>query len=52
MVPDDAICAALCAETDPRVACERLLAAALEAGGKDNVTLIVARFDAAPAAPR
>jgi protein phosphatase len=52
MVPDDAICAALCAETDPRVACERLLAAALEAGGKDNVTHIVARFDAAPAAPR
>jgi serine/threonine protein phosphatase PrpC len=45
MVADDAICAVLSAEADPRVACERLLAAALAAGGKDNVTLIIARFD-------
>jgi hypothetical protein len=51
MVPDDQICAVLAAEADPRRACERLLAAALEAGGTDNVTLIVARFDA-PAAGR
>lgn len=49
MVPDDQICAVLAAEADPQRACERLLAAALEAGGTDNVTLIVARFDA-PAA--
>ncbi|MDP3216913.1 MAG: SpoIIE family protein phosphatase, partial [Deltaproteobacteria bacterium] len=49
MVPDDQICAVLAAEPDPRAACQRLIAAALEAGGKDNVTVIVARFG--PAAP-
>lgn len=46
MVPDQEICSTLTAEPDPKVACERLLAAALAAGGTDNVTLIVARFDA------
>lgn len=50
MVPDEQICAVLAAGADPRGACERLLAAALEAGGKDNITVIVARFDPAPGA--
>jgi protein phosphatase len=34
------------AAADPRVACERLVALANEAGGKDNVTVIVARYEA------
>ncbi|MDO9019104.1 MAG: protein phosphatase 2C domain-containing protein [Deltaproteobacteria bacterium] len=49
MVADEEICAILAAEPDPRAACQRLITAALEAGGKDNVTVIVARCG--PAAP-
>jgi PPM family protein phosphatase len=45
-VSDDQIAAVLDAEKDPQVACERLIAAALDAGGRDNITVIVARFDA------
>jgi protein phosphatase len=47
MVPDDRIAKALAASDDLRTVCERLVAAANEAGGKDNITVIVARFDAA-----
>jgi protein phosphatase len=45
MVKDDAIAAVLREEADPRRACERLVARANETGGKDNITVIVARFD-------
>jgi protein phosphatase len=44
-VPDDLIALVLAAESDPQSACKRLVARANERGGKDNVTVIVARFD-------
>jgi PPM family protein phosphatase len=44
-VSDQQIAATLAAESDPQSACERLLALALDAGGRDNVTLIVARYE-------
>jgi serine/threonine protein phosphatase PrpC len=47
MVPDDRIAAVLQAHRDPREACERLLAEANLHGGKDNITVIAARFEAA-----
>lgn len=47
MVADDRIAEVLLRDDDPRAACERLVAMANEAGGKDNITVIVARFDAA-----
>lgn len=45
-VPDERIAATLQAETDPKIACERLVAQAIEQGGRDNVTVIVARYEA------
>jgi serine/threonine protein phosphatase PrpC len=47
MLSDDAIHAIMHGEQDPRSACESLVAAANEQGGKDNITVIVARFDGA-----
>jgi protein phosphatase len=47
MVKDEAIAEVLHAEADPRAACERLVARANEAGGKDNITVVIARFDGA-----
>lgn len=47
MVSDPDIAAVLKAETDPKTACERLVRAANEAGGKDNITAVVARFEEA-----
>jgi protein phosphatase len=47
MLPDDRIAAVLAAESDPRGACERLVAEANEAGGRDNITAVVARFEVA-----
>jgi PPM family protein phosphatase len=47
MVPDDAITAALRAESDPEPVCRTLLAQANDAGGRDNITLLIVRFDAA-----
>jgi protein phosphatase len=47
MVPESKVGAALLTTADPRKACERLVAMANEAGGRDNITAIVARFDAA-----
>ena len=44
-VPDARITATLAAETDPQLACERLVAQALKQGGGDNVTVIVARYE-------
>lgn len=45
-VPDDRIAATLRAESDPKLACERLVAQAIEQGGRDNVTVIVSRYEA------
>jgi PPM family protein phosphatase len=47
MVDDGTVCAVLGAAADPRAACQDLVARANAAGGKDNITVIVARFDAA-----
>jgi protein phosphatase len=46
MVPDGDIVAVLRSEPDPQKACERLVAEANQGGGKDNITVIVARFEA------
>jgi protein phosphatase len=47
MVPDDAIAAILRVEADPEAACTKLVAQANEAGGRDNITVLIARFDPA-----
>jgi protein phosphatase len=47
MVGDEAIFAALRAEADPEQACRTLLAAANAAGGRDNITVVIVRFDPA-----
>jgi protein phosphatase len=47
MLPDDWIAATLAAEHEPQSACERLVAEANARGGRDNITAVVARFDAA-----
>jgi protein phosphatase len=44
MVPEAAIADALRVEPDPRRACEVLVAEANRLGGRDNVTVVVARF--------
>ena len=43
---DEVIAAILATEPDPRTTCERLVAKALSQGGRDNVTVIVAKFEA------
>jgi protein phosphatase len=45
MLADDWIAAVLGSEADPRGACKRLVSEANTAGGKDNITAIVARFE-------
>ncbi len=45
MLEDARIAAILAAEAEPEAACRRLVAEANEAGGKDNVTAVVARFE-------
>ena len=47
MVPDARIAALLHEEREPRRACERLVAEANERGGRDNITVLVARFEEA-----
>jgi serine/threonine protein phosphatase PrpC len=44
MVDDEAIAATLQQHQDPQAACEALVEAALEAGGKDNVTVLVGNY--------
>ena len=44
MVTDDMIATALAAKEPAETACRRLVEIALEAGGKDNVTVVVARY--------
>jgi protein phosphatase len=46
MLPDDRIAAVLAVEHNPQTACERLVGEANRNGGKDNITAIVARFEA------
>lgn len=47
MLEDNAVAAILGAEGDSQSACERLVAEANRLGGRDNITVIVARFDVA-----
>ncbi len=44
MVERDKLAALLVEKADPTECCEALLAAALEAGGKDNITVVVGRY--------
>ena len=37
----------LAAEPDPEAACTQLVAQANEAGGRDNITVLIVRFDPA-----
>ena len=48
MVPESEITALLASERQPQRACQALVDCALEAGGKDNVTAIVADFAVIP----
>jgi protein phosphatase len=48
MVPEREIAAVLGAEPDPERACRHLVARANEAGGRDNITAVLARYEAAP----
>ena len=50
MMTDLQIASVLRTHSDPQTACERLVQGAIEAGGHDNVTVIVARCEEAPAA--
>jgi protein phosphatase len=44
MLPDELIATVLASEPDPHSACRKLVDEALQAGGKDNVTVIVTQF--------
>jgi PPM family protein phosphatase len=48
MLTNEAIAAVLRAEPDPETACTKLVTQANLAGGRDNVTVVIARFDPAP----
>jgi PPM family protein phosphatase len=52
MVDDGAIARGLARYDDPREASQHLLGEALERGGKDNVTVVVARYAISPGSPR
>jgi len=45
MVTDEAMATILRAEVDPEAACTALMAQANEAGGRDNITVLIVRFD-------
>jgi protein phosphatase len=45
MLDDNRIAGVLAAESEPEPACRRLIAEANEAGGRDNITVILARFE-------
>jgi protein phosphatase len=47
MVPDERIAAALREEPDPAAACSRLVMEANDAGGRDNITVVIARIESA-----
>lgn len=44
LVPEEAIAAAINSSASPQAACDSLIAKALEAGGKDNITAVLGRF--------
>ena len=46
MVPDVQIGEVLKLEPDPAAACQQLVDLANQAGGRDNITAVVARFEA------
>jgi len=48
MVTNEAIAATLRDEPDPETACKKLVAQANDAGGRDNITVLIVRFDPAP----
>ena len=48
MVPDAVIADTLRGNPDPEQACRTLLAQANDAGGRDNITLLIVKFDPAP----
>lgn len=45
MVSNDAIAAVLRDMSEPEAACQQLLEQAIDAGGSDNITIVLARFD-------
>jgi protein phosphatase len=45
MVSEQEIHRTLLAQPDPERACRQLLQSANDAGGKDNITIIIARFE-------
>jgi serine/threonine protein phosphatase PrpC len=45
MLTNEAIAATLRAAPEPEVACTNLVAQANEAGGTDNITVLIVRFD-------
>jgi protein phosphatase len=45
MVPDDAIAGRLRQEEPSELTCQRLIQSSLAAGGRDNVTVVLARYD-------
>ena len=45
MLTNEAIAATLRAEPDPQAACSKLVAQANDAGGRDNITVLIVRFD-------
>ena len=47
MVKEDDIANALAANADPELTCFQLIALANEAGGRDNITAVIARFELA-----
>jgi len=47
MLTNDAIAATLRDELDPEAGCRKLVTQAKDAGGRDNITVVIARFDAA-----
>ena len=51
MVKSEAITAVLDAEPEPEAAAKALLAQANDAGGRDNITIVIVRFDPVEAAP-
>jgi len=51
MVSEEEIAQVLHTQADPEAACRQLVARANEQGGKDNVTVVVARYEATPKEP-
>jgi protein phosphatase len=47
MLTNEAIAATLRAEPEPEAACTHLVAQANDAGGSDNITVLIVRFDPA-----